>query len=204
MKLDLSIAVNDQATPVLKDVKKRLHSRVDLNQRIAENVEVFTRDYLRILQGLRHRTADALGAQRTGFFERAAESPEGRGTSDAAILTLSPGAAFARAFGEVTIQPGPGREYLTIPVNAASYGRRAGEFEDLQFIMTGKGVPVLAKPQDRTRILVVFYLLVKEVTQKQERDLLPSDEDWLAMAEEAARDFVLANTTAQPGESAAP
>ncbi len=193
MRLELSIVSQDGATPVLAEVQRRLHSRVDLNRRIAEGAEVYTRDYLALVQARRHRTADDLGATRTGFFERAAESPEGRGTSEAALLTLRPRAAFARAFREVTIVPTGGKKFLTIPVHRDAYGKRAGEIDGLDFVQTGTAA-VLGKKVEGTKFFITYYVLVKQVIQSQERDLLPSDEDFLFIAEEAAKDYLLART----------
>lgn len=189
----MTIDITNEASAALLALSAELGDLTATNKRIAAAEENFFRDYLRSIASRRHATARRLGAQPTGFFERAAESPEGTADRTGATITVSPRSAFARAFGDVEIKPGPGKRYLTIPVAAAAYGRRAGEFGGgLVFIRTGPGkVPVLAKAGGDDGILQVMYLLVKKVTQKQQRELLPSDEAIAATAIEEIEDHLI-------------
>ena len=45
------------------------------------------------------------------------------GAANAALMLASAG--LARAFGDVEIRPGAGKKFLTIPLVAQAYGRRA-------------------------------------------------------------------------------
>lgn len=99
---------------------------VQLSQAMGEGVKEKTREHLAELAGSRHTTADRLGASPTGHLAMAARAVESASVSaDAASASFSvrhPG--LGRAFHDVTITPGGGRQFLTIPLNAIAYGRR--------------------------------------------------------------------------------
>lgn len=190
MPLTIQFDVEDGASPVLDFLRRGLEDPTELHGAIAERAEVLTRDYLRGIAPIRHGSAWRLGARPTGILEKAAESPEGRGGRDFATLTMRPGEVLARAFGDVVITPRG--KYLTIPVAAEAYGRRAREFGDLFFLLMGpKRTPVLARRAANGN-MTVYYLLVTKVTQKQDRTLLPSDDAYLAAMEAGAEDVLLA------------
>jgi hypothetical protein len=100
---------------------------------------------------------------------------EGTSTPAAASLWV-PGAGRLRAaFGTYTVTPGAGKTYLTIPVAAEAYGRRAGEFQGLFFLQAGpKKTPLLAMPDGQGR-LTTYYLLVKSATIPEDPDLIKWD-----------------------------
>lgn len=184
----------DSGLPTLHQLLGELQDRTGLNRSIAAEAENLTREYLRGLAPARHRTAQRLGATPTGHLERAAESVSSR--SDAAAATVSvtsPG--MIRAFRPVTLTPGAGKKYLTIPATAEAYGQRAGAFNDLRFALLG-GKPALiqaAQSSLATRTATggrVFYWLKRSVHQPQDRTLLPSDAAFAAAAEEGAVSYL--------------
>ena len=125
-------------------------------------------------------TATRLGAQPTGHFEEAVDSitygPDGNG---AAVTIPIPG--FSRVFRSLTITPKNARA-LTIPVNAISYGRRAGEMRHLGFTLFKLGKKeggengVLYGYRDGDDHVTPLYALRKRVPLPQDRSMLPSDE----------------------------
>lgn len=213
MKVELTIGGNAQA--MLSQLKTGMVNRVDLNHDIAARAENTTRDYLLSLSQSRHATADALGATPTGHLERAAESVSSSSDADAATISItSPG--IGRAFHDVTITPGSGKKYLTIPATAEAYGKRAGAFSDLRLAFFKGGLLALVKA-DQSRVSdrkesgygvesnaaqgkraplqaasrpPVYYWLKTSVRQKQDRTLLPSDELLQSAAEEGVRDWL--------------
>ena len=189
VSIDLEIAVNT-ASPVLAALIKHLEDATRLHVLMADRTERLTRDYLADLGNTRHATADRLGATPTGILGRAAESPEGTGTRDAVVLTMRPAEVLARAFHDVEIVPRAGKKFLTIPIHRTSYGKRAGEFDDLLFITTRSGAKLLIRRAANGNLIPMF-LLVQKVDQKQDRTLLPSDDAYLEEMEAAAEDMLL-------------
>ena len=92
-----------------------------------------------------HRTATALKASPTNFYEAAAGSVQTDVSAQMASLIFVNGAPFiARAFAASIIRPGDGGQWLTIPAIAEAYGKRAREFGDkLVFQPRGKNLGIL-------------------------------------------------------------
>ena len=146
----------------------------------ANAVQILVRDHLSGEAMKRHASAFRLGATPTGILQQAARKTTFNATSDYGEVII-PSPAVARALGDVTITPNAAHD-LTIPINKLSYGRRAKELralgwkfftppeghdkEDILFGYRGKG---------KNREVVPLYLLKKQVEQKQDRSLLPSD-----------------------------
>lgn len=195
MSLGITIEIGGDADRMLRKLGAGVINREELHQDIATRGENLVRDYLTGLAQTRHATADKLGATPTGHLERAAESVTS--TSDSAgvsITVTSPG--ITRAFGSITILPGAGKKYLTIPATAEAYGKRAGAFNDLRFVAYKNGVRALVQASQSnvaTREKIggkVFYWLKTSVEQKQDRTLLPSDQLIESSAEEGAIDWL--------------
>jgi hypothetical protein len=162
----------------IADVVLGPQSRTELSAAMGEAVREKTRQHLIVEAGKRHSTADRLGAAHTGHLEQAWQAVEGapiEATADDATLTINvPG--LGRAFHDVTIAGPKGQ---TIPVAAIAYGRRAGEFNLYKFTSKTTGNTFLAlRQEDRNAPPIIYYLLVRSVTQKQDRTLLPSDQEW--------------------------
>lgn len=212
MSVPLQIQVGGTAGQMLAKIDAGLIAREELHQDIATREESVVREYLQSLAQTRHKTADRLGAMPTGHLERAAESVSSDSDASGATVTVtSPG--ITRAFRDITITPGAGKKYLTIPATAEAYGKRAGAFSDLRLQFFGKGLMGLVKAEQsaiatrarsgfdtqrnsrRAPLLDagrgdVYYWLKKSVKQKQDRTLLPSDATLQAAAEEGTLDWL--------------
>ena len=136
-----------------------------------------------------HESAHRLGAQPTGHMEDAVDSisygPDGNGA--AAVTIPIPG--FSRVFGNVTITP-KNAKALTLPINSISYGRRAGEMRHLGFTLFKFGKKeggrngVLYGYRDGDDHIEPLYALKSRVTLRQDRSMLPSDEEMSAAAQD--------------------
>lgn len=189
-KLGVEVTVNDKATPALAEVMRSFTGeKPDLMARIAGGAEVLTRRYIaEIAAPSRHKTAQRLGATPTGYLARRANAVESSHTGDTATITLGGEAEiFARAFGDVTVNARPGK-MLTIPWRAEAYGRRAGEFSDLFVVRSKRGNAFLARRDGKT--LQFVYLLKRSVLLPEDRGLLPSDEQYVQITEQAAVEFI--------------
>ncbi len=133
-------------------------------------------------------------------------------TGDGATVTLGgptmPG--LMRAFGDITIVPGtktPGVKYIPLPARSEAYGMRPAEFgAGLMLFWRGKGQPgglaqAVATPRIKNtksgpkgstyyRPGLVFYWFKDQVTQRQDRSLLPSDRELSEFAHDGASEYV--------------
>jgi hypothetical protein len=205
MALNVTVQVKDDATPLLAELQRTLGpqgDRSELNQHIANRATVLTQEHVRSLNI--HSTAQRLGATPTDYFAKKANQMEPAADSSHAMVLLNTGLgleAFARVFGDVTVNA-VNSKYLTIPANAAAYGRRAGSFEDLKFIPFGNGtralvkqtvtmVPGMRKAEIKKVTNEVFYWLKPSVVLPQDDSLLPTSEQYAAAAEQGAEDFTV-------------
>jgi hypothetical protein len=198
MSLSVSVQVR---SPQLALLVAQLsgEKKVELNRAMAISVRELTRRHLTKLSGERHATANKLGASPSGHLGQAVRAVE------AAEITAEDGGAsfvinhpgLGRAFHDVTIAP-KNAKALTIPVAAIAYNRRAGQFNNLyvwKSKTTGNAFLAMRDPgADKHARPILVYLLVRSVTQKQDRTLLPSQEEWESAAAQGALDFIRMET----------
>lgn len=198
--MNLRITIDDKALPALNAAMRMLSGakRAELHQAAGVEVQQITCDHVAKMASSRHATADKLGASPTNFLASAAEkvaaSSALQSSPDGATLTINhPG--FTRAFRSVKIVPRAAKS-LAIPIHAAAYGRRASELWDRMGLFIPKdkaGKPTRVLAATIGGVLTPLYILCQSVTQKQDRSLLPSDQDfqnaavagvkgWLGMA----------------------
>jgi hypothetical protein len=162
----------------LQRLRRALSRRSQLHARIAVDALELTQTYVAGIPD--HETANRLGAKPTMHLEQAATQIESTSTADAATLKIPRASRLRAAFGPYTVVPTGGRKFLTIPVAAEAYGRRAKTFKDLQFMRIGpKQTPVLARPSIGVKgdsPLNVLYVLVRKADIKEDRSLLPFDD----------------------------
>jgi hypothetical protein len=165
--------------------------RRSLHQAMGTEVQVLTAEYLRKIAAARHSTAEKLGATPTGFLADASEKVAAPGAlaanSDHAMLSISfPG--VGRAFHEVKITPKQAK-FLAIPVHAIAYGKRARFLWDSLKLFIPKGSRFICMRMRDGKTLLRLYVLVRSVTQPQDRTLLPSQEEWVEAAGLGARNW---------------
>jgi len=182
---DVEIIVPD--TPELQRIKKSLSDLRPLNHRIARRAESLTRRHIAAEIPKRHKTADRLGARPTHALNAKDVTSDFDG--DGASVTVG-GLPFARTFKDVEIKPTGGRRALTIPIHAEAYGKRVEELkgEGWDFFRAGK-----KEDADRQTLfgrnpsgeVIPMYKLLRSVELKQDRTLLPSDEEYEGVAHDA-------------------
>ncbi len=146
----------------------------------SDHVALLVRDHLTDVAGRRHATARRLGAEPTGFLADAAGSvvaaPEPR---TVVVRVDSPG--VKRAYHDVAIKPKNSAKFLTVPIHALSYGRRASSVERLAaarlfvFADKDKDQALLAVRERATGRLLPLYVLKRTVRQAQDPSLMPSE-----------------------------
>jgi hypothetical protein len=201
----IDVNATDQVTPMLVDLQRSLTDRTELNGYIAGNCETLTKRHVKANKQ-EHATASRLGATPTYYFQKVSELIESRADKDAAVVMIPTGEAAISnlsksAGGEAIGTRGPfapvegpvhivaiNAEYLTIPISKYSYGRRAREFSGTFVVTTKKGTKLIGQREGKeTRWL---YLLKEEVNLKEDRTLLPTDDQFLQAAELGAHDFI--------------
>lgn len=161
----------------------RLESKEDIHAAIAIVTEAAIKKHGRENVPNNHRTANRLGASPTGHLARAYREIESRNDASSASLLIPRASRLRAAFGGWVQRPGPGKQFLTIPVAAEAYGKRAGEIPDLVFMRVGpKKTPILARPNADGGI-TTYYFLAREVEIQEDPDLIPFED-----LEQTARD----------------
>lgn len=130
---------------------------------------------------------NSLGGRRTHFWAQAARSTNFQPKPDGAEVTIS-FLGFRLQFEGGTIKP-VNKKFLTIPVAAEAHGRRASEFDDLEFAVVPGYGPALVRAQSQ-QIKVgkkgvtpgsvqggeVIFRLAKQATIPAHPDALPAVE----------------------------
>jgi hypothetical protein len=185
-----SLSIRDDLTPKLRAVLDRLArtQRTRLHFKMGRAVQNLCRRHLLGLATTRHATAHKLGAQPTHFLASAADAaarPQALSAdaTGATITIVHP--AIGRAGHDVDIRPTGGRQFLTIPISADSYGLRINQgenprFPNAFFFTSKKGHLLYGVKAGQT--IHPLYALKTEVRLKQDRTLLPSDQEIMRTA----------------------
>ncbi|MDB6133301.1 MAG: hypothetical protein JWM59_1544 [Verrucomicrobiales bacterium] len=178
-----------------------------VNRRVAQSIEVATQRYLAEERGTQHETATRLGADPTHFYAGLARFVSASSNGDGAELTM-PRQGLSRAFFTYLLEPRHGSKLLTIPVKKESYGRRARTFQGLRWskftdedVAEGRSDTaglVLGKPAGRANkkkgvragMFIALYRGAKRATIKQDRQILPSDQEWLGAADAGVAEYI--------------
>ena len=145
--------------------------RKELHDAASAQLFADVRAHLRSYASSHHKTADRLGAQRTGHLEKAAATMQHTSSPDSASVTInSPG--IKRVWGAVTIRPVKAKA-LTIPIHWLAYGKRVAELQRTMTVYRPKGTDILAANIDGQ--LTPLYVLKAAVTVPQDRLILPSN-----------------------------
>lgn len=140
----------------------------------ANAVAILVRSHLLRLGTWKHESAAWLHAQPTGFLQKASRGTVFNASENGGEVIIP--APLGRAFHDVEIRP-KNAAALTIPASAEAYGKRASVLAALGwklFIPKGERFLMGAKKGEEPKIL---YWLTTSVKQKQDRELLPSDDE---------------------------
>lgn len=192
MNLRINIRVEDAVVSRLRTIAQQMvgAGQAEVNRAMGVEVQQITVRHLGRLQGGTERAKSAAGRPHTGWFARAAGAAAVPSALEAdaggAVLTIKyPG--LSRAFRDVTIRPKTARA-LAIPLHPQAYGKRAGELWDRLKLFIPKGTRVICANINGR--VTPFYWLASSVTQKQDRSLLPSDDEFVAAGKRAVKTWV--------------
>lgn len=131
-----------------------------------------------------HTTASAFGVSPSGLYERARGSThEAEVESEGVSVSIDEEGIAQRYFGgDISARAGG---FLTIPARGEAYGHRAREF-DLKLVRFPSGIYALIDPNEEQHEGSVYYWLVRGVHQQGDPSVLPTDEEILGAATDAA------------------
>jgi hypothetical protein len=206
--MKLEIQTTDEATPLLAQLLRVLEDRRPLNAGLAAGLEALLRNHFIDRDTAARARTDARYAgtigtlTHTGYWANKAQALESTYDADSARILIPLGdtagdeegrEAFARYFGDVSVRA-VNATYLTIPAQAFTYGHRAREYPDLHFIPFASGAKCLAKtvidPETGKKKDVPYFWLLPSVTVPGDESVLPTDEEFGAMAEREAEAFI--------------
>lgn len=184
--LDAAIAKADELGALAQSADLRLIAGRAMQQAVSAHLFALAQD------SAHHVISESLGAERTGFYEDAAQAAENPGAlqavPDGALLSIAQEGLAQRYFGG-TIEAKAG-SFLTIPAQAQAYGHRAREFSNLRLIMFPSGLAALIDKDEPEHEGGVMYWLVRSVTQAADPTVLPTEDAMLDPAITAVRDQI--------------
>jgi hypothetical protein len=175
MSLMIDIQISGEDATGISRITAALENRAPLHEKIARDAERFIKEFGNQKSQSEHRTSSALGARATGHLAKAYASIESQSDASEARLLLPRASRLRAAFGSYVLKPTRSK-YLTIPVNRASYGRRAGELDDLTFLRVGPRKTAILARKDAQGNLETMYLLTTSVKISEDASLVPSAE----------------------------
>ena len=172
MKVEISIRQSVVPDALVKALSPE--ARMELHAAGTDAVVEMLQRHVRAYAGSKHGTAAAFGASPTRHYEDGAAAISGVASADEGTVTI-PIPGISRAWGDVTIRPGPGKRALTLPRAALAYGRTVAEVRALGWkVFRPKGTNWLMGTQgDDKATLTLLYTLVGGVVQRRDPSLLP-------------------------------
>ena len=177
----MELAFDLVADARLKDTVLRLSgsSQADVTRAGAYSLHALVWRHLQRYARSHHDSANRLSADPTGHLEKpVAALPKPTGN----VLSI-PIQGFQRVFKDLEIVPRTAKA-LTIPINRVAYGERAQHLQSngwRRFTVStrggGPGGGILFGRRDDDGPVTALYALTKSVRVRQDRSMLPSDED---------------------------
>ena len=178
MKVEIQVQQSKIPDALIRSLSPE--ARRDLHAAAAEAVAEFVGAHIRAYAGSKHATATAFGAPPTRHYENGAAAISTSADAEAGTVTI-PIPGLSRAYGDVTIRPGPGKSKLTIPARSGApevYGKTVAilRAHGWRFASGRRGTPqeklLFGRFQDEKESRVMF-ILKESVTQRRDPSLMP-------------------------------
>ena len=166
----------------------RPESRAEVYSVAGRAVMNHVQRHIRAYMRTKHGSAHALGARPTGHYEKGAAAITMTADQSGAEVRI-PIPGLKRAWGDMEIRPGPGKDFLTLPKAAIAYGRKVAEVRALGwkvFRPAAQGAHMTQKSPRRyseyqsiylgykdDEAPTLLYTLVDGVVQRRDPSLLP-------------------------------
>lgn len=172
MRLDVTFQSNYVVDAVMGALRPESRAEVYsvAGRAVMNHVQRHIRSYMRT----KHATAHMLGARPTGHYEKGAAAITMTADQSGAEVRI-PIPGLRRAWEDVQIRPGPGKQALTLPRAAIAYGRTVAEVRALGWtVFRPKGTNWLMGTKGDDKTPTLLYTLVGGVVQRRDPSLLPS------------------------------
>ena len=178
--MELKVSIRQSTVPDALIRSLSPSARTDLHAVAANAVAELVGAHIRSYAGSKHSTAQSFGAPPTRHYEDGAAAISTSADASAGTVTI-PIPGISRAWGDVTIRPGPGKSKLTIPARSGApevYGKTVGILKALgwKFSSGRRGTPqekLLFGRRDGEKESRVMFILKESVTQRRDPSLLP-------------------------------
>lgn len=125
--MSVIINITGDAETRLKTLANDLHSS-GTRHAVGGSIRRLLMDHL---GGLDKTRPNKIGGKRSHFYKAAARNTSYEITSDGALVHIHQEGIALHYYGGI-VKPTGGRKFLTIPVDPSAYGKRAGEFDNLE------------------------------------------------------------------------
>ena len=181
MKVEIPIRQSTLPDALIRSLSPS--TRTDHHAAAADAVAEMVGAHIRAYSGTKHSTAQSFGAPPTRHYEDGAAAISTSADASAGTVTI-PIPGISRAWGDVTIRPGPGKTKLTIPARSGApevYGKTVDILKALgwKFSSGRRGTPqekLLFGRRDGEKESRVMFILKESVTQRRDPSLLPSQD----------------------------
>jgi hypothetical protein len=189
--MSTNVQVTESLKPVLSALEFGFNSGV-ICEEIGREVVKLIQDNFRTLP------PNERGFPSTGFWQRAAEATQYEVVPDGVLISVNQVGVRQRFFGG-RIKPVLA-EYLTIPAVAETYGCSATDFGNLKVIRGSfktywgsfAGLALVPADWDEKEVdrFGVYFWLVSAVTQEENPDVLPADDDIFDASSDAVNHYL--------------
>ena len=182
MSVGIEINIKDGATPRINALLESVRPQA-LQKEVGEASVKLTTGHLRA-NGTNKR-----GWKSTNFWSRAARATSWTATEDGVTISINQIGVRQRFYGG-TISA-VNAKALTIPIASQAYGKTAADFPGAFLIRTPKGAYIVqyaggnttkGRFKKQAATLEFLFVLKKSVTQKEDRSVIPSMEQYGATA----------------------
>lgn len=179
--MDFKVSIRQSVVPDALIQALSPSARTNLHAVAADAVAELVGTHIRSYAGSKHGTAQTFGASPTRHYEDGAAAISTSADASAGTVTI-PIPGISRAWGDVTIRPGPGKTKLTIPARSGGsevYGKTVAilRAQGWRFASGRKGTPqeklLFGRFGDEKESKVMF-ILKESVVQRRDPSLLPS------------------------------
>lgn len=202
MKLEFSLNTSEIRAKLGKIISQE--TRREILQSVGADIHKEVQRHIGSMNRSRHKTADRLGAGRSGYYEDARGRVVLREvTAERATVVIENTPGLSRAYHDLNIQPVRAR-WLTIPIHRDAYNKRVADLRGMghKIFRPGKA-RILAEITTRTETytdksgktrkrkkLRPLYALVKSVRVPQDKGLLPQEKQIRQWAVESAENVI--------------
>lgn len=194
LRIEVKIGGAQQFAEDLQRFRNALADRRPMHSKMAVAAGNYTRDYLK--NNTSHASAQRVGGKPTGFRAKNAAKVQSDSDHEGAYVRIPRSTGLGRAFRDLVIRPGSGKTYLTIPAHQETYGKSVRDFPEGTFhfamlhSITTSAVLMWSRDGGGHRKGEVAYWLKREISQKQDRTLLPSDAGYTEVGRRAAVAYI--------------